>query len=88
MPVGYNHVGVKNMREWKSTEIEEQIAAKMPEINRDILRSGKERTVRRRPRDPEEQRVLDHLCICRWEKAVAEGKVKILNEREWYYGFD
>lgn len=76
------------MREWKTVDIENQIAVKMPEINRSILRSRQGRPVRRRPRDPEEQRILDRLCARRWEKALAEGKVRILNDREWYYEFD
>ncbi|MDN5347414.1 MAG: hypothetical protein PWP65_978 [Clostridia bacterium] len=76
------------MREWKAVEIEKEITAKMPEINRSIIRSRKERVIRRRPRDPEEQKILDRICIYKWQKALAEGKVKILNNREWYYEFD
>ncbi|MDN5362462.1 MAG: hypothetical protein PWP70_1509 [Moorella sp. (in: firmicutes)] len=76
------------MREWKAVDIEKQIAAQMPEINRRIIRSRSERVTRRRPRDPEEQEILDRLCIYKWQRSVADGKVKILSKREWYYEFD
>lgn len=76
------------MREWKAAEIERQAAGKRAEVDRLILRSRKERAVRTRPRDPEEQKILDQICIQKWEKALREGKVKILSENEWYYDFD
>lgn len=76
------------MREWKAEDIAKQVAEKMPEVNRGIIRSRKERVIRRRPRDPEERKILDFLCKREWEKALAEGKVKIINKREWYCEFD
>ncbi|MEW6274369.1 MAG: hypothetical protein AB1556_04555 [Bacillota bacterium] len=76
------------MREWKAAEIERQIAGKMAEANRSILRSRKGRAVRTRPRDPGEQAILDRICIQKWQKALREGKVRILSKNEWYYEFD
>lgn len=76
------------MQELESTEIQEQIAVRASAANRAVFRRRQERAIRRRPRDIEEQRILDYLCIRAWDRAVATGKIKILNDREWYYGFD
>jgi len=53
------------MREWKAEEIKKRVAEKMPEVNRSIIRTRKERAIRR-PRDPEEQKILDLLFIREW----------------------
>jgi hypothetical protein len=59
------------------------------EVERMIIRD-RENTpiVRTRKRDVDEQKVLDKLCIKRWEDAEREGKVKYITERKWYYAFD
>ena len=76
------------MRRWKSSELEARIQEKMPAVNSAMLASGRLRKYRRRPRDKEEQKVLDHLCKKNWESALARGKVKKLSRRKWYYEFD
>lgn len=76
------------MREWRMEDIEKRIAEKSHQVNRSLIRHRKGRVIRRRPRDPDERRILDILCKKRWERALAEGKVKKLKEREWYYEFD
>lgn len=41
------------------------------------------RLPRTRPRDPEEERVLNLLVRLRWQKWLASGKVQILSPRRW-----
>ncbi len=76
------------MREWKSGDLEKKIREKMPSANRALARHRRERAVRRRPRDKEEQEILDLLCKRKWEADLARGKVKIISQREWYCEFD
>jgi len=76
------------MREWYLEHIQQRIDEKSQSIHRAILRNRSQRVVRRRPRDLNEQKILDMLCKKRWERAIKEGKVKILNAREWYYDVD
>jgi hypothetical protein len=76
------------MREWKTRDIEERIREKMPAANRALVRGRHGKVVRRRPRDKEEQNILDLLCKRKWENDVAAGKVKIISKREWYCEFD
>jgi len=76
------------VRRWKSSELEARIQEKMPAVNSAMLASGRRRKCRRRPRDKEEQKVLDHLCKKKWEAALTRGKVKKLSRRKWYYEFD
>jgi hypothetical protein len=76
------------MREWKTRDIEKRIREKMPAANRSLVRGRRGKVVRRRPRDKEEQDILDLLCKRKWEDDLARGKVKIINKREWYCEFD
>jgi hypothetical protein len=76
------------MREWKSCEIEEKNRKKMPAVKRALVQGRREKMIRRRSRDKEEQDILDLLCKRRWEDDLAKGKVKIINKREWYCEFD
>ncbi len=76
------------MRRWKSSELDEKINKKRPEVDRFLLRSRQGKIMRRRPRDKEEQNVLDLLCKKKWEDDLARGKIKILSRRKWYYEFD
>jgi len=76
------------MRQWKSSELEAKIQERMSAVNSAMLASVRCRKYRRRPRDKEEQNVLDLLCIKKWESALARGKVKKLGRRKWYYEFD
>lgn len=47
-----------------------------------------EKTFRRRPRDTEEIQLLHKISQLRWNKAVQDGKVAYISEREWYYEAD
>ncbi|MEH7178576.1 hypothetical protein [Neobacillus vireti] len=77
------------MRKVDFSELNKQIFEKKSEVERTILRTkSSERLLRTRPRDKDEAKILDELCIKRWKKAEEEGKVKYLNERVWYYEFD
>ncbi|WP_171051845.1 hypothetical protein [Alteribacter natronophilus] len=40
------------------------------------------------PRTMEEREQLDKKCIEKWNKAVKEGKIRKINDKEFYYGFD
>ena len=77
------------MRKMDFSELNNQINEKKCEVERTILRTkSPDRLVRTRPRDREEARILDKLCIKRWKKAEEEGKIKYLSKRVWYYEFD
>jgi len=76
------------MRRWKSSELEKKVQERMPAAKISMLSSGRRKTCRRRPRNKDEQDVLDLLCIRKWENALASGKVKKLSRRKWYYEFD
>ncbi len=77
-----------SMREWNSSDLEKRIQEKMPATTRALIRVRSGKVVRRRPRDKEEQNILDLLCKRKWEDDLAKGKVRIINKREWYYEFD
>ncbi|WP_058307360.1 hypothetical protein [Gracilibacillus massiliensis] len=65
------------------------IESQKSDVERIIARDRKsERIVRKRERDIDEQKILDILCMKRWEEAEENGKVKYITERKWYYEFD
>lgn len=77
------------MKEMDFSELSEWILERKSDVERHILQTkGKERNIRTRARDKNETEILDHLCRKRWKKAEAEGKVKYLSKRVWYYEFD
>jgi hypothetical protein len=77
------------MKKMDFSELSEWILEKKSDVERDILQTkGKERNIRTRARDENETEILDDLCRKRWKKAEAEGKVKYLSKRVWYYEFD
>jgi hypothetical protein len=77
------------MRKMDFSELNKQIFEKKSEVERNILRTKTpDRLLRKRPRDKEEAKILDQLCIRRWKKAEEEGKIKYLSKRVWYYDFD
>jgi len=43
------------------------------------------RSVRTRPRDPEEQVILDQIAIQKWREAERAGKIKYISKTEWHY---
>jgi hypothetical protein len=74
------------MKEMSFDELKQIVNSKREQIDRDILRhKSDERNVRRRPREHDEIRILDQLCVDRWKQAEQSGKVKYLSEKEWYY---
>lgn len=76
------------MRRIDYSKLNDQIDKKKSDVERTILRTkSPDRLVRTRPRDKDEVKVLDELCIRRWKKAEEEGKVKYINEQVWYYEF-
>lgn len=65
------------------------IESRKSDVERIIARDRKsERIIRMRERDIDEQKILDILCVKRWEKPEENGKVKYITERKWYYEFD
>lgn len=70
------------------TDLTEWIEQRKPEVEQTMIRNqpvGKR--IRTRVRDEDEQRILDILCIRKWEKAEQEGKIKYLSNRKWYYDY-
>lgn len=76
------------MRELNIKDINSRIRENAPRVYLDMLQKGRERVLKRRPRDKAEQDLLDKICNEAWKQAVVEGKVKIISKREWYYEFD
>lgn len=74
------------MREVDFTKLTKTIADRKPAVEKELLLGKNEdRLIRKRPRDPQEAKVLDRLSIEKWKRCVEEGKIKYLGEREWYY---
>lgn len=70
---------------WKLEDLNRFIESRKSETEMKILRAGRKRTYRRRPRDPEEISVLNQICLLRWKKAEAEGKIRYISKTQWYY---
>lgn len=70
---------------WKLEDLNAAIEAGKAEAEIRVLRNGRERSFRRRPRDPEEISVLTQICLLRWKKAEAEGKIRYISKTKWYY---
>ncbi len=79
---------MRTMRVWNTCDLQERIRERMPGVKRALLRARRGRVVRRRPRDKEEQNILDLLCKRKWETDLARGRVRILSKREWYCEFN
>lgn len=70
-------------------EMNHLIKERQAEVEKKIINSRDEKKlVRTRPRNPDEIKILDKLCIERWKKAEEEGKIIYLSKRKWFYGFD
>ena len=81
--------GVKEVKELNLNDLEKDINAKKADVEIKILsNTPSEKAYRTKPRDEDEIQVLHKLSILRWKKAVQEGKVKYISEREWYYEAD
>ncbi|PWA10020.1 hypothetical protein DCC39_12085 [Pueribacillus theae] len=77
------------MKKIDFSDLNNWIDRKKNETDRAILKSkSKKRSIRTRPRHPDEIKILDELCIKRWKKAEQEGKIKYLSKRVWYYELD
>jgi hypothetical protein len=77
------------MRKINFEELNRQIDENRSKVERTLLKGQtRERAIRKRPRDPDEIKILDRLCIKRWKKAESEGKVKYFTDRKWFYDFD
>lgn len=74
------------MREWDYEQLAREIDERKAEVERRLLADrpsgGRLRT---RPRDPEEQALLDRICLEKWREAERSGKVVIFSRNEWYY---
>jgi hypothetical protein len=74
------------LRECDWEDLQRAIAENKPHVDRLLLQSKSAiRPIRTRPRDPDEIKVLDRLCVLKWEAAEKSGKVKYLSKNEWYY---
>ncbi|PLR78709.1 hypothetical protein CVD25_13710 [Bacillus canaveralius] len=77
------------MKQMDFSDLNRSIDEKKSDVERNLLRTtSSERKIRTRPRDEEEAKILDKLCIQRWKKAESEGKIKYISDRVWYYEFD
>ena len=72
------------MQTRKLEELTNFIESRKAEVEIKILQTGRERSFRRRPRDPEEIEVLNQICLLRWKKAEAEGKIRYISKTQWY----
>jgi len=70
---------------WKLEDLNSFIDSRKAEAEMKILRAGRKRAYRRRPRDPEEIAVLNQICLLRWKKAEADGKIRYISKTKWYY---
>jgi hypothetical protein len=76
------------MKEIDISDLNQWISNKKSDTERLILRTKEKQTKRTRPRDMNEVKILDAICIKHWEKAELEGKIKYISDRVWYYEFD
>jgi hypothetical protein len=77
------------MKEMNINDLNQVIQLNKTEAERVILQQkNMQRQIRTRPRDPDEIQILNNLAVLKWERAVASGKVIILNKQEWYYECD
>lgn len=73
------------MQSLKLEELTSFIESRKAEVEMKILQSGRERSFRRRPRDPEEIEVLNQICLLPWKKAEAEGRIRYISKTQWRY---
>ncbi|BAU26822.1 hypothetical protein DFP93_11197 [Aneurinibacillus soli] len=78
------------MREFNADEFFKEIDEKQQEVNEQAYKlfRGDQRKARVRPRDEDEQRCLDIICREKWLRAISEGKVRYINDRELDYFVD
>lgn len=77
------------MKELNMFDLNQSIKQNKINVDRKILQQkSSQRLIRTRPRDPDEVEILNKLCVLKWEKALASGKVVILSKQEWYYEVD
>ncbi|MUV37615.1 hypothetical protein JNUCC1_01421 [Lentibacillus sp. JNUCC-1] len=70
-------------------DLKKRIDRKKPDVERRMVQTrGEAPRIRTRERDPDEQRILDKLCIKRWKQAEQAGKIKYISKTEWYYELD
>lgn len=82
--------GVRYMRSITLDAIDNLINKNRKAAN-EVIRSTIPTTGRRkrsRTRSPGEIDALNQISIARWDKAVQEGKVKVIGERCLYYDYD
>lgn len=73
------------MQSIRLEELTAFVESKRLEVEKKILRKGRERSFRRRPRSREEIEVLNQIAVLRWQKAEREGKVRYISRNVWYY---
>lgn len=70
------------MKEMNLSDLTDWINEEKSNVERAILRSKHSgRRIRTRPHDPDEIRILDQLCIKRWEKAIRIMGIRRNGER-------
>lgn len=76
------------MREWDYADLSRKIDAKKKKTELTLLSyKSQERPVRRRARDGEEQKILNALCLKRWQEAENLGQIQYISKNEWYYEY-
>ncbi len=76
------------LRKMKMEDLEQRIEENRTQANA-IIRESRPpgRRKKSRTRSPGERKALDKIAIARWEKAVAEGKIKRISKRKMYYDY-
>lgn len=69
----------------KLEDLNNFIQSHKAEVEIKILQNGRERAFRRVARDPEEITILNEICLLRWKKAEADGKIRYISKTQWYY---
>ncbi len=69
-------------------DLEQKIEANRKQANAIIRESRPPGRIKKsRTRSLGEREALDKIAIARWEKAVAEGKIKRISKRKMYYDY-
>ena len=77
------------MKEMNWNDLDQVIQLNKSDAQRAILQQKSEqRQMRTRPRDSDEIQILNKLAVLKWERALASGKVIMINKQEWYYECD
>lgn len=71
------------------SDLKREIEKCKPSVEKRVVAERtSERRTRMRERDLDEANILDNICIDKWKRAEAQGKIKYYSDRKWYYDYD